>query len=274
MKKILAFLAALALFLGACGSDDDNSTTADTTADTEADGGASDDNADEGASDDSDDDSDADTDTDTDTDDQARLDAAIDEIDAAAVALGYTTERSPADDDDADDADDTDLTFESEECQEADEVFNRLDEEFPETAASESLDANRGEFTAPDSEIEQLNVELSSFSSSDDVAAAFEALQSVPLADCMREALSSESGDEFAVAVESVDVTEGGRGDREVVISIQATFSGGGFEIAADLLFTFVGVDRHAAFFSALAFNSSPSPDALSLLDATVEALQ
>lgn len=273
MRKFLALLAALTLFLGACGSDDDTSTAADDGAevDGETDGEAADDEGN-----DTEDDGAGETDDDSasDADDQARLDAIIDEIDAAAVALGYTTERSPADEDDADDTDDTDLTFESEECQEADEIFNRLDEQYPETAASESLDANRGEFTAPDSEIEQLSVELSSFSSSDDIDAAFEALLSVPLADCMREAFASESGDEFEIDVESVDVTEGDRGDREIAITIQATFSGGGFEIAADLLFTFVSVDRHAVFFSALAFNSSPSADALSLLDATVEALQ
>lgn len=267
MQKFLALLAALALFFGACGSDDDTSTADDSGADV-TDGEAEGDDRDTGADDA---DSGSGIDDVADADDQARLDTALDEIDAAAVALGYTTERSPADDD-SDDEDD--LQFESDECKEADELFNRLDEEFPESASSESLDADRGDFTTPDSEVEQLNVELSSFPSTDDVDQAFEALSSVPLEDCMREAFEAESSEEFAVEIQSVDVTEGDRGDQELTIAIAATFSGGGVDIPVDLTFTFVGVDRHAVFFGSFAFNTSASDDAMKLLDTAVEALQ
>lgn len=269
MRKIWIVFATVALLLSACDSGGETSTSAgnDTTDDsvdapTEGEGGDSDDQ--DGTTDGGDDSA-------SDADDQATLDAALDAVEDDATQRGYTTERSPAD---ADEDDEDDLAFTSAECQEADEVFNRLDEEYPETATSESLEANRGEFTGPDSEVEQISIELSSFESADAVDEAFAALESVPLADCMREAFAGESDDEVSIEIDSVEVVDGDRGDRELILEIRATFSGGGMSFPAELRFHFIAVDRYTAFVFALAFNGAPSADAGALADTAVNALQ
>lgn len=273
MRKIWIVFATVALLFSACDSGGETSTSAgddvtddSTDAPTDGDGGDSDDQdgEDDGTTDDGDDAA-------SDADDQAKLDAALDAVEDDATQRGYATERSPAD---TDEDDEDDLEFTSAECQEADEVFNRLDEEYPETATSESLEANRGEFTAPDSEVEQISIELSSFESADAVDQAFAALESVPLADCMREAFAGESDDEVSIEIDSVEVVDGDRGDRELILEIRATFSGGGMSFPAELRFHFIAVDRYTAFVFAFAFNGAPSADAGALADAAVNALQ
>lgn len=274
MRKILASLFALVLLLGACTDDDspsdDEETTETTGSDSSGDGGSdgSDDDSDDEGSDDEG--SDEGTDDEVDPDDKARIDAAIEAVEAQASADGFTVTLE-----DPDDADDDDeLQFESDECQEADRVFNDLDEEIGETAASQALDGQRGDFVAEDSVVEQVTVEISSTPSTDDVALGFDALESIDVAGCIVEAFEL-SAEEDGVTAENItaDVSTAGRGDRDVVISVTADFSSQGVTFPVDIVFTLIAVDRDVVFASALTFNSTAAADTLALFDLAVDEL-
>lgn len=276
MRKILASLFALVLLLGACTDDDspsdDEETTETTGSDSSGDGG-SDDEGSDGDTDEGSDDEGSDgegSDDEVDPDDQARIDAAIEAVEAQASADGFTVTLE-----DPDDADDDDeLQFESDECQEADRVFNDLDEEIGETAASQALDGQRGDFVAEDSVVEQVTVEISSTPSTDDVALGFDALESIDVAGCIVEAFEL-SAEEDGVTAENItaDVSTAGRGDRDVVISVTADFSSQGVTFPVDIVFTLIAVDRDVVFASALTFNSTAAADTLALFDLAVDEL-
>ena len=271
MRKILASLFALVLLLGACTDDDspsdDEETTETTGSDSSGDAGGDegdgDADDDEGSDDEGDDDE-------VDPDDQARVDAALAAVEAQATADGFTVTLE-----DPDDADDDDeLQFESDECQEADRVFNDLDEEIGETAASQALDGQRGDFVAEDSVVEQVAVEISSTPSTDDVALGFDALESIDVAGCIVEAFELSAAEDGVVAENvTADVSTAGRGDRDVVISVTADFSSQGVTFPVDIVFTLIAVDRDVVFASALTFNSSAADDTLALFDLAVDEL-
>ena len=282
MRRILVVLASLVLVLGACSSGGDETTEAtdDAAADNDSDpgdGAAQDgddpgdgNNGGAGEDEDQDDGEAGDGGGETDAQDQARLDGALSSIESEARGLGYDVTLTDPDDDDGDD----DLDFESEACEEADRVFNELEDEIGETAQSQSLDATRGEFSSPDSTIEQLSVELSSTPTQDDVARGFEALGSVPLDVCLQEAFESSAGDD-GVEIENVriDVSDDDRGDRSIVMTMQADFTTQGFPLPADILFSFVAVDRDVLLFSAVTINGSVTADATGLLDFAVSTI-
>ena len=275
MRKILASLFALVLLLGACtdddsSSDDEETTETDSTdaSDEGQDGGSDEGSEDEGDSDDEGSEDEGSEDE-VDPDDQARVDAALDAVAAQATADGFNVTLEDAVDDE-----DDELQFESDECQEADRVFNDLDDEIGETAASQALDAQRGDFVAEDSVVEQVSLEISSTPSTDDVALGFDALESIDVAGCIVEAFEV-SAEEDGVTAENVtaDVSTAGRGDRDIVISITADFSSQGVTFPVDIVFTLIAVDRDVIFASALTFNSSAADDTLGLFDLAVDEL-
>lgn len=278
MRKILASLFALVLLLGACTDDDsssdDEETTETTGSDASADEGSAGSDGDSDASDDDSDESDESDDDEggddeVDPDDQARVDAALDAVAAQATADGFDVTVEDAVDDE-----DDELQFESDECQEADRVFNDLDEEIGETAASQALDGQRGDFVAEDSVVEQVSLEITSTPSTDDVALGFDALDSIDVASCIEEAFEL-SAEEDGVVAENVvaETTSAGRGDRDIVISIQADFSSQGVTFPVDIVFTLIAVDRDVVFASALTFNSTAADDTLALFDLAVDEL-
>ncbi len=277
MRKILASLFALVLLLGACTDDDSSSDDEETTETTGTDAsgdegtdGSDDGDADEDSDEDADDESDDGSDDETDPDDQARVDAALAAVEAEAESLGYTV---TLEDPDADDEED-DLVFESDECQEADRIFNDLDDQIGETAASQVLDAQRGEFVAEDSVVEQVAIEITATPSTDDVALGFDGIESIDIAKCIAEGFEAAT-EEDGVTAENVvaESSTAGRGDRDILITIQADFSSGGVTFPVDIVFTLVAVDRDVVFASALTFNDQVGDDAMALVDTAIAEL-
>ena len=273
MRKILTALFAIALLLGACT--DESSTSAgddESTEDTGTDEGANEDSGEEdgdGGEEGEDSDEDGSDDA-SDADDQARVDAALTAVEAQAKADGFTVTLEDPSDDDEDD----DLEFESEECQEADRIFNDLEDEIGETAASQALDGQRGDFTSEDSMVEQVSLEITSTPSTDDVALGFDALESIDVSTCIAEAFEAASAED-GVTAENVEAStsSAGRGDRDIVISVQADFSSQGVSFPVDIVFTLIAVDRDVVFASALTFNGAAADDTLALFDLAVDEL-